>query len=57
MILADSLVNGFLGSNLMGQGIVAAQLLGSVIMFAVVIGKWKETFSDDYIPAAFLFTG
>ena len=42
MILADSLVNGFLGSNLMGQGIVAVQLLGSVIMFAVVIGKWKE---------------
>jgi hypothetical protein len=23
----------------------------------VVIGKWKETFSDDYIPAAFLFAG
>ena len=42
MILADSLVNGFLGSNLMGQGIVAVQRLGSVVMFAVVIGKWKE---------------
>jgi biopolymer transport protein ExbB/TolQ len=42
MIFADSLVNGFLGSNLMGQAIVAVQLLGSVVMFAVIIGKWKE---------------
>lgn len=42
MILADSLVNGFLGSNLMGQAIVAVQLLGSVVMFAVIIGKAKE---------------
>ena len=42
MILANSLIDGFLGSNLMGQGIVAVQLLGSVIMLAVVIGKWKE---------------
>ncbi len=42
MILADSLVNGFLGSNLMGQAIVAFQLLGSVVMFAVIIGKAKE---------------
>ena len=25
MILADSLVNGFIGSNLMGQAIVAVQ--------------------------------
>lgn len=42
MLFADSLVNGFMGSNLMGQGIVAVQLLGSVVMFAVIIGKWKE---------------
>ena len=42
MIRADSLVNGFLGSNLMGQGIVVAQLLGSVVMVATIIGKWKE---------------
>ena len=42
MILANSLVDGFLGSNLMGQGIVAVQLLGSVVMLAVVLGKWKE---------------
>ena len=42
MILADSLVNGFLGSNLMGQGIVVVQLLASVVMVAAIIGKWKE---------------
>ncbi len=42
MLLADSLVNGFVGSNLMGQAIVAVQLLGSVVMFAVIIGKYKE---------------
>ena len=42
MILANSLISGFLGSNLMGQGIVVAQLVGSVIMVAAIIGKWKE---------------
>ena len=42
MLIADSLINGFLGSNLMGQGIVAVQLLGSVVMLAVILGKWKE---------------
>jgi len=41
-LLADSLVNGFLGSNLMGKGIVVAQLLGSVVMVATILGKWKE---------------
>ena len=42
MILANSLVNGFLGSNLMGQLIVAVQIVGSVLMAATFIGKWKE---------------
>ena len=42
MILANSLVDGFLGSNLMGQGIVVVQLIGSVVMLAVILGKWKE---------------
>jgi len=42
MLLAGSLIKGFMGSNLMGQGIVEVQLLGSVIMVAVIIGKWKE---------------
>ena len=42
MIIANSLVNGFLGSNLMGQIVVVVQLVGSVIMVATIIGKWKE---------------
>ena len=42
MIIANSLVNGFLGSNLMGQILVVVQLVGSVIMVATIIGKWKE---------------
>ena len=42
MIIADSLINGFLGSNFMGQGIVVVQLLASVVMFAAIIGKCKE---------------
>ncbi len=42
MILANSLIDGFLGSNLMGQGIVVAQLACSVVMIAAIIGKWKE---------------
>lgn len=42
MLLANSLVEGFVQSNLMGQGIVALQLLGSVVMLAVIIGKTKE---------------
>ena len=42
MILANSLFDGFLGSNLMGQGIVLIQIALSVVMFAVIFGKWKE---------------
>jgi biopolymer transport protein ExbB/TolQ len=42
MILANSLVNGFLGSNFMGQAIVVMQLLGSIVMVATIIGKAKE---------------
>ena len=42
LLVADSLVKGFLDSNLMGQGIVVAQLLGSVVMVAAIIGKMKE---------------
>ena len=41
-ILASSLVDGFVKSNFMGQGIVLVQLLGSVVMIAVAIGKWKS---------------
>ena len=42
MLLAGSLITGFLKSNGMGQGIVYMQLLGSIIMVATIIGKWKE---------------
>jgi biopolymer transport protein ExbB/TolQ len=42
MILADSLIQGFLGSNLMGQALVVVQLIGSVVMVAVIVGKAKE---------------
>lgn len=42
MIFANSLVDGFISSNLMGQGIVEVQLLGSVIMVAAIIGKFRE---------------
>jgi len=39
---ADSLWTGFLQSSMMGKGIVLIQLLGSVVMLAVVLGKFKE---------------
>ena len=42
MLISDSLVNGFLGSNLMGQGIVVLQLVASLVMVATIIGKVKE---------------
>ena len=41
-MLANSLVDGFFGSNAIGKGIVIIQLLCSVAMVAAVIGKWKE---------------
>ena len=39
---ADSLVNGFMQSSMMGKGIVLVQLAASVVMVAVIIGKVKE---------------
>lgn len=42
MIFANSLVDGFISSNLMGQGIVEVQLIGSIIMVAAIIGKFRE---------------
>ena len=38
---ANSLMNGFVKSSLMGQGIVLVQLLASVFMVAIAIGKFK----------------
>ena len=42
MIIANSLFEGFRQSNFIGQGIVYAQLAGSIVMLAVIIGKFKE---------------
>ena len=42
MLIADSLINGFMQSNLMGQGIVLLQLVASLVMVATIIGKSKE---------------
>jgi len=42
LMFANSLLDGFLLSNGIGKGIVIAQLLGSVAMFATIIGKWRE---------------
>jgi len=42
LVLANSLVDGFLKSNAIGQGIVIIQLLCSVGMVAAIIGKWQE---------------
>ena len=39
---ADSLVNGFLQSSMMGKLIVLVQLSGSIVMVAVIIGKVKQ---------------
>ena len=39
---ADSLYTGFMQSSMMGKGIVMVQLLASVIMIAIAIGKWRE---------------
>jgi biopolymer transport protein ExbB/TolQ len=41
-LLANSLIDGFLKSNLIGQFIVVCQLVGSVIMVAAIIGKALE---------------
>ena len=54
MILANSLVQGFLGSNFMGQMIVAMQLLGSVVMLAVIIGKARELTAVSVATRRFL---
>ena len=42
LLLANSLIDGFVKSNGIGRGIVWVQLLCSVVMFAVIFGKWRE---------------
>ena len=41
MIIANSLIDGFLGSNFTGQALVMIQVAGSVLMVATIAGKWK----------------
>ena len=42
ILFANSLIDGFVKSNGIGQGIVAIQLVGSIVMVAAIIGKWME---------------
>ena len=42
LLLANSLIDGFLKSNGVGQGIVVLQVLGSIAMVAAIFGKWQE---------------
>lgn len=42
LLLANSLWDGFVGSNFMGQAIVYVQVAGSLLMFAAIFGKWCE---------------
>lgn len=42
LLLSNSLIEGFFNSNCVGKGIVAIQLISSVIMFATLIGKSRE---------------
>lgn len=42
MLIANSLINGFLGSNFTGQLLVILQLVGSIFMVATIIGKLRS---------------
>ena len=42
LLLANSLLDGFLKSNGIGQGIVIIQIVASILMVAAIIGKWQE---------------
>ena len=53
-LLASSLIDGFAKSNFMGQGIVLAQLAGSVLMVAAVIGKWRTLLAYAHATRRFL---
>lgn len=41
-LFANSLFTGFAQSSLMGQAIVLVQILASVVMLAIGIGKWRQ---------------
>ena len=42
LLLANSLFDGFVKSNGIGQAIVVLQICGSIAMVAAIIGKWQE---------------
>ena len=42
MLIANSLINGFLGSNFTGQVLVMIQICFSIVMVAAIFGKWKS---------------
>ena len=48
-MFANSLVSGFFKSNVTGQIIVLAQLLGSVVMLAIILGKWKALSGTEHV--------
>ena len=54
LVLANSLVDGFLKSNAIGQGIVIIQLLCSIGMVAAIIGKWQELSFISHATRRFL---
>lgn len=44
MLFANSLIDGFLVSTMIGKLIVVSQILGSVVMVATILGKWRELY-------------
>ncbi len=44
MILANSLIEGFLGSNIIGRLIVIVQAVGALAVLAIVLGKLKQMY-------------
>ncbi len=55
IVLANSLMDGFLLSNAIGKGIVLAQLIGSVAMVAAIIGKWRDLSAFAAASRRFLY--
>ncbi len=54
LLIANSLIDGFFNSNGIGQGIVIAQLIGSVTMVAAIIGKGLELSTVSRVTRRFL---
>ncbi len=54
MLLANSLIDGFFNSNGIGQGIVVAQIIGSITMVAAIFGKGFELSTVSRLTRRFL---